>query len=125
MIRSNPAGLGVIPIPLLVIGAGAAAAWLTSKFGGGPDKALADAIAYTGVARPTAPPPPAAPQTREEMLHWTPEQERAAYETSWGNWLQTAIPAMPSSGVPAQYEEHRLVYAALVVGAVSLLVVLK
>lgn len=47
--------------------------------------------------RPSAPPPPAAPKTREEMVTWTPEQMEKRNREAWVAWRSGAIPSVETA----------------------------
>ena len=82
--------LGILP--LLAIGAGAAivggGAWLWNE--------RDDYNQWKGDVRaPKQPRAPAAPQTAQEMLAWTPEQAQRQDRANYAAWIPTAIPAPP------------------------------
>lgn len=72
------------------------------------------------VPRPKAPPAPAAPQTGQDLISWTPEKLDAADIRNWDEWKRTALPDPPTPP-----EDENLLFAALAVAAVSLLVVMR
>ena len=108
------AGLGIIPAFVYVGGALVASGLIGRWFRG--EISLAETI--YGVPQPTVRPPgPAAPQTREEMTTWTPEQMMGESAELYEQWKAGAIPS------PIKTDNTWLY--VLGIGAVAALVVLR
>lgn len=73
----------------------------------------------TPVGPPKPVPAPSAPQTREQMTTWTPEQMQEQYRRDTAAWLRDPFPALPPK--PPQPADNTALYAAAALGLLGLL----